>query len=83
MGLLASRIERIKPSASSMAVRRVRELKASGVDIVGLTTGEPDFGTPDWVKEAAARAMAEEKTKYTNVDGTPELKRAIQAKFAR
>jgi aspartate aminotransferase len=83
MSLLAPRIERIKPSASSMAVRRVRELKASGVDIVGLTTGEPDFGTPDWVKEAAARAMAEEKTKYTNVDGTPELKRAIQAKFAR
>jgi aspartate aminotransferase len=83
MSFLAPRIERIKPSASSMAVRRVRELKASGVDIVGLTTGEPDFGTPDWVKEAAARAMAEEKTKYTNVDGTPELKRAIQAKFAR
>jgi aspartate aminotransferase len=81
--LLAPRIERIKPSPSSMAVRRVRELKASGVDIVGLTTGEPDFDTPEWVKEAARRAMAEGKTKYTNVDGTPELKRAVQAKFVR
>jgi len=81
--LLAPRIERIKPSPSSMAVRRVRELKASGVDVVGLTTGEPDFDTPEWVKEAARRAMAEGKTKYTNVDGTPELKRAIRDKFAR
>jgi aspartate aminotransferase len=83
MTLLAPRVERIKPSPSSMAVRRVRELKASGVDIVGLTTGEPDFDTPDWVKEAARRALADGKTKYTNVDGTPELKRAVQTKFAQ
>lgn len=82
MTLLAPRVERIKPSPSSMAVRRVRELKASGIDIVGLTTGEPDFDTPDWVKEAARRALADGKTKYTNVDGTPELKRAVQTKFA-
>jgi aspartate aminotransferase len=83
MGFLAPRIERIKPSPSSMAVRGVREMRAGGVDVVGLTTGEPDFDTPEWVVEAARRAMAEGRTKYTNVDGTPELKRAIQEKFKR
>lgn len=83
MTLLAPRIERIKPSPSSMAVRRVRELRESGSDVIGLASGEPDFDTPEWVKQAAIRAMAEAKTKYTNVDGTPELKKAIREKFKR
>lgn len=66
-----------------MAVQKVRELKANGIDVIGLTMGEPDFDTPPWVVEAAVRAMAKSQTKYTNVGGTPELKRAIQAKFKR
>jgi len=61
----------------------VRELRAQGRDIIGLTIGEPDFETPSHVKEAAAEAMTREETKYTNVDGTPELKEAIRAKFKR
>ena len=81
MPLLSQRVNRIKPSPSSMAVKKVRELRANGIDVIGLTTGEPDFDTPPWVVEAAVRAMAESRTKYTNVDGTPELKRAVQAKF--
>ena len=83
MPLLSQRVNRIKPSPSSMAVKKVRELRANGIDVIGLTTGEPDFDTPPWVVEAAVRAMAESRTKYTNVDGTPELKRAVQAKFKR
>jgi aspartate aminotransferase len=81
MPLLSQRVNRIKPSPSSMAVKKVRELKANGIDVIGLTTGEPDFDTPPWIVEAAVRAMAESRTKYTNVDGTPELKRAVQEKF--
>lgn len=59
------------------------ELKRAGVDVIGLGAGEPDFDTPDFVKEAAIQAIRDGKTKYTNVDGTPELKAAIAAKFAR
>ncbi|ARP81361.1 aspartate aminotransferase [Bordetella genomosp. 8] len=83
MGLLADRVNRIKPSPSSMAGQRARELRASGRDILGLTAGEPDFDTPANVIEAAGRAMAESRTKYTDVGGTPELKEAIAHKFAR
>jgi aspartate aminotransferase len=66
-----------------MAGQRVRELRASGRDVLGLTAGEPDFDTPQNIKEAAARAMQAGKTKYTDVGGTPELKAAIRGKFAR
>lgn len=66
-----------------MAGQRVRELRASGRDVLGLTAGEPDFDTPENIKEAAARAMQAGKTKYTDVGGTPELKAAIRSKFAR
>ena len=59
------------------------ELKRAGIDVIGLAAGEPDFDTPDFVKEAAIRAIRDGRTKYTNVDGTPELKAAIVAKFAR
>src|SRR3546814_13754314 len=83
MSILASRINRIKPSPSSMAGQRARELRASGRDIVALTAGEPDFDTPDNVIEAVKVAMAASRTKYTDVGGTPELKEAIRAKFRR
>jgi aspartate aminotransferase len=77
------RVGRITVSPSNAGAQRVRELKAEGRDIIGLTIGEPDFETPANVKEAATAAMAREETKYTNVDGTPELKAAIRAKFRR
>ena len=83
MSLIAARLNRIKPSPSSMAGQRARELRAAGRDIVDLTSGEPDFDTPPNVCEAVVRAMSASKTKYTNVGGTPELKAAVAAKFKR
>ena len=74
---------RIQPSATLAMTSRVLELKAKGVDVIGLGAGEPDFDTPDFVKEAAIRAIRDGQTKYTNVDGTAALKQAIVAKFAR
>ena len=76
-------LNRIKPSPTLAITSRVFELKAAGVDVIGLGAGEPDFDTPEWVKEAGIKAIRDGKTKYTNVDGTPELKDAIVAKFAR
>jgi len=83
MSLIAARLNRIQPSPSSMAGQRARELRAAGRDIIGLTSGEPDFDTPANVCEAATRAMANSQTKYTDVGGTPELREAIAAKFRR
>ncbi|MBN3846562.1 MULTISPECIES: aminotransferase class I/II-fold pyridoxal phosphate-dependent enzyme [Burkholderiaceae] len=83
MKLIAARLERIKPSPSSMATARVKELRAAGREIIGLTVGEPDFDTPPHIIEAAYDAMKSGKTRYTVVDGTPELKRAIREKFER
>ncbi len=83
MSQIAARLNRIKPSPSSMAGQRARELRAQGRDIVGLTAGEPDFDTPPNVCEAVIRALSDSKTKYTDVGGTPELKAAIAAKFKR
>ncbi|GAB7526109.1 pyridoxal phosphate-dependent aminotransferase [Paraburkholderia sp. 2C] len=83
MKLIAARMDRIKPSPSSMATARVKELRAAGRDVVGLTSGEPDFDTPPHIVEAAYAAMKAGKTRYTVVDGTPELKRAVRDKFAR
>lgn len=74
---------RIKPSPTLAITTRVQELKRAGVDVIGLGAGEPDFDTPDFIKAAAIQAIHDGKTKYTNVDGTPELKAAIVAKFAR
>ena len=76
-------LARIKPSPTLAITTRVQELKRAGVDVIGLGAGEPDFDTPDFVKEAAIKAIRDGQTKYTNVDGTPELKAAIIAKFAR
>ena len=74
---------RIQPSATLAMTSRVLELKRQGVDVIGLGAGEPDFDTPDHVKEAGIRAIRDGQTKYTNVDGTMELKEAICAKFSR
>lgn len=83
MSFIADRLNRIKPSPSSMATQRSRALKAAGHDVVGLTAGEPDFDTPPNVVEAVVRAMAASKTKYTDIGGTLELKAAVCAKFLR
>jgi aspartate aminotransferase len=83
MSILANRLSRIKPSATLAVTAKAKELKAAGKDIIGLGAGEPDFDTPDFVKAAAKKAIDEGQTKYTNVDGTPELKDAIIAKFKR
>ncbi|MGN6621344.1 MAG: pyridoxal phosphate-dependent aminotransferase [Sphingomonas sp.] len=74
---------RIQPSPTLAITSKVLELKRAGVDVIGLGAGEPDFDTPDFVKEAAIEAIRAGKTKYTNVDGTAELKDAIAAKFKR
>lgn len=76
-------LARISPSPTLAVSARVAELKRQGVDVIGLGAGEPDFDTPDFVKEAAIKAIRDGKTKYTNVDGTPELKEAIAGKFRR
>ncbi len=76
-------LDRISPSPTLGVTTRVNELKRAGIDVIGLGAGEPDFDTPDFVKDAAIQAIRDGKTKYTNVDGTPELKDAIVTKFAR
>ena len=83
MALIASRLNRIKPSATMAVTGRAQELKAAGVDVIGLGAGEPDFDTPENVKEAAISAMRAGQTKYTQVPGTLELREAICAKFKR
>jgi aspartate aminotransferase len=80
---LAAALGRIQPSATMAMTGRVAELKAKGVDVIGLSAGEPDFDTPDFVKEAAIQAIRDGKTKYTVVDGTAELKAAVAGKFLR
>ena len=83
MGFYADSLNRIQPSATIAVSTKARQLKAQGRDIVSLSAGEPDFDTPDNIKQAAAAALAAGKTKYTDVDGIPELKAAIVAKFKR
>ena len=80
---LSHSIKRIKPSATMAVTQKARELKAAGKDIIGLGAGEPDFDTPENIKKAAIQAINDGDTKYTTVDGTPELKKAIKAKFKR
>ncbi len=80
---LSHSIKRIKPSATMAVTQKARELKAAGKDIIGLGAGEPDFDTPENIKKAAIQAINGGDTKYTPVDGTPELKKAIKAKFKR
>jgi aspartate aminotransferase len=83
MAFLSDTLSRVKPSPTIAVTNKARELAAQGRDIIGLGAGEPDFDTPQNIKDAAKRAIDAGKTKYTAVDGIPELKAAICAKFAR
>lgn len=83
MSRTSAALGRIQPSATLAMSSRVIALKREGIDVIGLSAGEPDFDTPDFVKEAAIAAIRRGDTKYTNVDGTAELKEAIAAKFRR
>jgi len=80
---LANRVKRVKPSPTLAVTARVAELRAAGKDIIGLGAGEPDFGTPQHICDAAIQAINDGFTRYTAVDGTPGLKQAIIAKFSR
>jgi len=83
MSFLSDAIERMKPSATIAVSQKARELKAEGRDVIALSAGEPDFDTPDHIKDAAIDAIRRGETKYTAVDGIPELKDAVAAKFKR
>ncbi len=83
MGFLSDSLDRIKPSPTIAVSTLAAELKAAGNDVIGLGAGEPDFDTPDNIKQAAIEAINGGETKYTAVDGIPELKKAICAKFKR
>ena len=80
---LSKQVLAIKPSPTIAVTQKARELKAQGRDVIGLGAGEPDFDTPDNIKEAAIDAINRGETKYTAVDGIPELKQAIVNKFKR
>lgn len=79
----AKRLSNVKPSPTLAITKLAQELKAAGKDVIGLAAGEPDFDTPDHIKDAAIAAMKAGQTKYTAVDGTPALKQAISDKFKR
>ena len=83
MSLESAALKRVKPSATLAVDAKARALVAEGKNVIGLSAGQPDFDTPDNIKEAAIKAIREGKTKYTDVDGTPELKDAVAAKFKR
>ncbi|MCW9039942.1 MAG: pyridoxal phosphate-dependent aminotransferase [Rhodospirillales bacterium] len=83
MAFIADRLSRIKPSPTLAVSTKAAELKAEGRDVIGLGAGEPDFDTPDHIKDAAAAAMKAGQTKYTPVPGTVELRKAICAKLKR
>ena len=80
---LSNRIQRIGASATMTITQKAREMKRAGRDVISLSAGEPDFDTPNHICEAAISAMAQGQTRYTNVDGIPELKSAIIRKFKR
>jgi aspartate aminotransferase len=83
MAFLSDALSRIKPSATIVITQKARELKAKGKDVISLSVGEPDFDTPDNIKEAAIAAIRRGETKYTPVSGIPQLREAIAAKFKR
>ena len=83
MSLISAALKRINPSQTIAISNKARELKAAGRDVIALAAGEPDFETPDNIKEAAIKAIRDGQTRYTAVDGIPELKAAIVAKFKR
>ena len=83
MALLTKRINSVKPSATITISAKAMALRAKGIDVISLSQGEPDFDTPKHIKDAAIQAINDGKTKYTPVDGTPEIKEAIINKFKR
>ncbi len=83
MSIISNSLKKIKPSPTIAVTQKARELKAEGKDVIGLGAGEPDFDTPDNIKKAAIDAINRGNTKYTAVDGTPELKQAIVNKFKK
>ena len=83
MSIISDSLKRIKPSPTIAVTQKARELRAAGKDVIGLGAGEPDFDTPNNIKSAAIKAIKKGDTKYTAVDGTPALKKAIVAKFKR
>ena len=83
MSLVSNNLKRIKPSPTIAVTQKAKEMKDAGKDVIGLGAGEPDFDTPENIKQAAIEAIKRGDTKYTAVDGTPALKKAIQSKFLR
>lgn len=83
MALLSDRVNRVKPSLTLVITAKAAELKRAGKDIISLGAGEPDFETPAHIKTAGIEAIQQGETRYTAVDGTPDLKKAVQAKFKR
>ena len=83
MSIISDSLKRIKPSPTIAVSQKAKELKAAGKDVIGLGAGEPDFDTPDNIKDAAIKAIKDGDTKYTTVDGTKDLKEAIVKKFKR
>src|SRR6266566_4961657 len=84
MPFLSAALDRVKPSATIAVTDKARALKAAGRNVIGLGAGEPDFDTPDNIKQAAIKAIESGRaSKYTAVDGIPELKAAVSAKFKR
>ena len=83
MSIVSNSLKRIKPSPTLAVTQKARELKDAGKDVIGLGAGEPDFDTPENIKNAAIDAIKRGETKYTAVDGTPTLKKAIVDKFKR
>ena len=83
MSFLAERVSNIKPSPTIAATAKATELRSSGLDVIGLGAGEPDYDTPDHIKAAAIEAIKSGKTKYTAVDGIKELKEGIIKKYKK
>lgn len=83
MAFLADALKRVKPSATITITQKARDLKAQGKDVISLSVGEPDFDTPDNIKEAAIAAIRRGETKYTPVSGIPQLREAVARKFKR
>ena len=79
---ISERVRKVKPSATIAISSKAMEMRSAGVDVISMSAGEPDFDTPEYIKDAAKKAMDNGMTKYTQVDGVPELKQAIIHKFS-
>ena len=83
MNKISDRIQKLPASATLAMAAKARELKSKGIDIIGLSLGEPDFNTPEFIKKAAIKAVEDNYNSYTPVDGYQDLKESIQRKFLR